>query len=142
MLRFFFVSLVLIGLAACTPTTTTQVAANGYSGASCFSGDYVFDLDVNVPTQYGGVQSLAQYANGPNGLEFTCDLVADIYPVRNTDYPIYRGEVYGGGAGLCAVAQTTHGGELISCASQSQVARSVSTGAEIRLSRWQPLQRS
>ncbi|WP_224815344.1 hypothetical protein [Hasllibacter sp. MH4015] len=141
MIRLLVAVFALIGLAACTPTTTV-VGANTYSSASCFTGPHVLDLDVRVPASYGPVSELRQLANGPRGLEFTCNLVGYGYPVQDTDYPIYLGEVYGGTAGLCVSAVTTNRGRVLSCATADQVRAAInaplgSPGATIRLTRWQ-----
>lgn len=141
MIRMLFAVLALVGLSACTPTTTVVDGAT-YSSASCFSGPYVFDLDVRVPASYGPVSALTQYANGPRGLEFTCNLVGYGYPVQDTDFPIYLGEVYGGTSGLCVSAVTVNRGRVLSCASEAQVRAAIaapigSPGASIRLTQWQ-----
>lgn len=141
MIRFFIIILALIGLSACTPTTTV-VDGSTYSSASCFSGPHVFDLDVRVPASYGPVSELRQYANGPRGLEFTCNLVGYGYPVQDTDFPIYLGEVYGGTSGICVSAVTVNRGRVLSCATDAQVRAAVSApirspGATLRLSQWQ-----
>lgn len=141
MIRFFFIILTFIGLSACTPTTTV-VDGGTYSSASCFSGPYVFDLDVRVPASYGPVSELRQYANGPRGLEFTCNLVGYGYPVQDTDFPIYLGEVYGGTSGICVSAVTVNRGRVLSCATADQVRAAISApvgtpASLIRLTQWQ-----
>ncbi|WP_044006842.1 hypothetical protein [Jannaschia sp. CCS1] len=138
MFRYLVAVLTLIGLSACTPTTTTIVGGTSYASASCFSGPYVFDLDVRVPASYGPVSQMRQYANGPNGLEYTCNLVGYGYPVQDTDFPIYLGELYGGTSGLCVSAVTVNRGRVLSCASEAQVRAAVAnTGSTLRLTQWQ-----
>jgi len=141
MVRLFLAALALIGLTACVPSTTI-VGQGTYNTASCFSGPYVLDLDVRVPPSYGPVSELVQYANGPRGLEFTCDLVGYGFPVQDTDYPIYAGEIYGGTAGLCVSAVTTNRGRVLSCATPGQVQAAFNApigtpASTIRLTQWQ-----
>ena len=140
MYRLITVLLTIVGLSACTPTTFT---ANSFASSQCFSGPHVIDLDVRIPAAYGPVAELAQLANGPRGLEYSCDLVGFGYPVEDTDYPIYAGEIYGGTSGLCVCAVTTNGGRVLSCATPSQVAAAVSAplgtrASVITLRSWQP----
>ncbi len=142
MIRMLFAILAFVGLSACTPTTTTTIGAASYATAECFIGPYVFDLDVRVPASYGPVSQLTQLANGPRGLETTCNLVGYGYPVQDTDFPIYLGEVYGGTSGLCVSAVTVNRGRVLSCATATQVRAAVSApigsaGSLIRLTQWQ-----
>ncbi len=144
MIRFLVAVLALVGLSACTPTTTTTIVdGNSYAEAECFSGPHVLDLSLSVPAQYGPIAELTQYANGPNGLEMSCNLIGFGYPLTSSAYPIYLGEVYGGTAGLCVSALTVNSGRVLSCASDAEVRRAIAaplgtSGSVIRLTRWQP----
>lgn len=97
---------------------------------------------MRVPASYGPVSELRQYANGPRGLEYTCNLVDYGYPVQDTGFPIYLGEIYGGTSGICVSAVTVNRGRVLSCATDAQVRAAVSApigspGATLRLSQWQ-----
>ncbi|MBY4892642.1 hypothetical protein KUL25_07680 [Rhodobacteraceae bacterium N5(2021)] len=143
MIRFFVVVLALVGLSACTPTTTTIYPEN-YTAANCFNGTYAFDLELNIPPAYGQVIALTQHSIDSAGLRTVCRLVPGPNPTPfGQGYPIYTGEVDNGRDGLCVSARTSAGGHVLSCASAAQVRRAMSAApgsraSAIRLSRWQP----
>ncbi|QXT41233.1 hypothetical protein [Gymnodinialimonas ceratoperidinii] len=142
MIRFLFAALALIGLSACTPTTTVVYPEN-YTAANCFTGTYAFDLELEVPPAYGQVLALTQHARDRDGIRTVCRLVPGANPTPfGQGYPIYSGEVDGGRDGLCVSARTSSGGHILSCAPTSQVRRAMNAPAgtrasTIRLSQWQ-----
>ncbi|WP_341861949.1 hypothetical protein [Gymnodinialimonas sp. 57CJ19] len=143
MIRFALAVLALVGLSACTPTTTVIYPEN-YTAANCFTGNYVFDLELEVPVAYGQIMALTQHSRDNAGVRTVCRLVPGPNPTPfGQGYPIYSGEVDNGRDGLCVSARTTNGGHVLSCASSSQVRRAMNAPAgtrasTIRLSRWQP----
>ena len=137
MIRMFAAVLALIGLAACTPTTTTTYPEN-YTAANCFTGNYVFDLEVYIPDEYGRVLAMTQFSNDSNGLQTVCRLVPEDDPIPGNGYPIYSGEVDNGRDGICVSARTTNAGHVLSCASASQVRAASRSNGTIQLTRWQP----
>lgn len=146
-MRFLFVILAGLVLAGCVTTTTTTVGSypENRTTARCFSGGHVFDLDTNLPASYGRIYAMTQFASSDQGLEPVCRLVVPgTRLVRDTDYPIYAGEVDGGNAGLCVSARTETAGHVYSCASAAQVRRAMAAGPNrpdgtIVLSTWRPL---
>ncbi|MEX3014815.1 hypothetical protein [Gymnodinialimonas hymeniacidonis] len=137
MIRMLVAVLALVGLSACTPTTTTVYPEN-YTAANCFTGNYVFDLEVYVPDEYGRILAMTQFSNDSNGLRTVCRLVPEPNPIPGFGYPIYSGEVDNGRDGICVSARTQNAGHVLSCASQSQVRNAVRSGGTIQLTRWQP----
>ncbi len=129
--------LALVGLSACTPTTTTVYPEN-FTAANCFTGDYVFDLEVYVPDEYGRILAMTQHSSDSAGIRTVCRLVPEPNPISGFGYPIYSGEVDNGRDGICVSARTSNAGHVLSCASQSQVRNAVRTGQTIQLTRWQP----
>lgn len=143
MIRMLIAVLALLGLSACTPTTTSSGYPENRHAANCFTGYHVFDLEVRVPAQYGQVLALTQHSNDASGLRPVCRLALDDDPIPGIGYPIYSGEVNAGQSGICVSARTSSGGHILSCASAAQVRRAVdaplgSTASLIRLSQWQP----
>jgi hypothetical protein len=136
-IRIALAVLALVGLSACTPTSSTIYPEN-YVAANCFTGDYVFDLEVYVPSEYGTINAMTQFSNDANGLRTVCRLVPEPNPIPGFGYPIYSGEVDQGRDGICVSARTSNAGHVLSCASQRQVANAIRTGNNIQLTRWQP----
>ena len=143
MVRLFFAALALIGLAACVPAPNSSYPEN-YTAANCFTGNYVFDLGISMPAEYGQIVALTQYSNGSGGLEPVCRLEVPLsgrLSIIDT-YPIYAGEVDQGRDGICVSARTTNAGHVLSCASSAEVRRAItapigSTAAVVLLNRWQ-----
>lgn len=142
MIRYLIAVLALVGLSACTPTTTISYPEN-FTATNCFTGSFAFDLEVQVPRSYGQVLALTQHSNDSSGLRTVCRLVPDNGPfLPGNGYPIYTGEVDNGRDGICVSARTTQAGHLLSCASAAQVRRAMtapmgSNANVIRLSQWQ-----
>ena len=137
MIRMFVAILALIGLSACTPTTTVTYPEN-YTAANCFTGNYVFDLEVYVPDEYGRILALTQHSRDGSGLRTVCRLVPEENPIPGFGYPIYAGEVDNGSDGICVSARTSNAGHVLSCASASQVRSAIRSSGTIQLTRWQP----
>lgn len=137
MIRMLVAVLALVGLAACTPTSTTIYPEN-YTAANCFTGNYVFDLEVYVPDEYGSILAMTQYSNDSNGLRTVCRLAPEPDPVPGFGYPIYSGEIDNGNDGICVSARTSNAGHVLSCASSGQVRNAIRSGGAIQMTRWQP----
>ena len=138
MFRMLFAVLALVGLAACTPTTTSSSYPENFTAGNCFTGHYVFDLEVYVPGEYGRISAMTQFSNDSNGLRTVCRLEPEANPIPGFGYPIYSGEVDNGGDGICVSARTANAGHVLSCASANQVRSAIRTGNAIQLTRWQP----
>lgn len=143
MIRLFVAALALIGLSACTPTTTTIYPEN-YTAANCFTGSYALDLELDIPPAYGQVLALTQHSSDSAGLRTVCRLVPGPNPTPfGQGYPIYTGEIDNGRDALCVSARTSAGGHVLSCASSTQVRNALlapegTRASTIRLSRWRP----
>ena len=143
MICSFIAVLALVGLSACTPTTTTIYPEN-YTAANCFTGSYAMDLELDIPSSYGQILALTQHSSDSAGLRTVCRLVPGPNPTPlGQGYPIYTGEIDNGRDGLCVSARTSAGGHVLSCASASLVRRALhapegTRASTIRLSRWQP----
>jgi hypothetical protein len=140
-IRLLPVLLALAVLTACTPTTTVTFPEN-YTAATCFTGQYAFDLEVSVPPEYGRVLALTQHARGSDGLRSVCGLVVEDDPLPGDSYPIYSGEVDEGRDGICVSARTANAGHVLSCAPAAEVRRAMNAplgteAARVRLARWQ-----
>lgn len=144
MIRMLFAALALVGLSACTPTSsTTTIYPENFSAANCFTGSYAFDLELAVPNNFGRILALTQHSNDSAGLRTVCRLAPGPNPTPlGNGYPIYTGEIDNGRDGLCVSARTSAAGHVLSCASASQVRSAMNAApgtraSVIRLSQWQ-----